>query len=397
MRILIYGTSPLASTGYATVTRYLARGLRARGHEPAIFAWNSHVGPPAAAHGALVLPRGNRLYGDDLLGLYARNYRADVILTVCDPWILPPERWRYGHDVPVVHWFPCQSEPASRALVKVCAAADGALCYSRWGTEVMRRGGLDRCRYVPLGVYTTFYRPDGRGRDEARAFLGSTAEVGPLGDRYVVGCVAANASTVPSSRKGFEPLLRAFARFQRDARPDAVLYLHTLYNDDQGGINFLPILESLGLRVNRDVLFPDPLRYTLSEFDDRAMARIYRACDVMAQASAAEGFGLPVLEAQACGTPVITTAYSSMPELTAYGRAIEPAAHLWAPAPVEGWVAVPGERALLAALEDAAAGRLVAGSTPAEARQAGLDLANSLSWDRVLDDHLLPALSEILA
>jgi len=38
--------------------------------------------------------------------------------------------------------------------------------------------------------------------------------------------------------------------------------------------------------------------------------------DVSVYPSFYEGFGLPVLEAMACGTPVITTNVSSMPEIT---------------------------------------------------------------------------------
>lgn len=44
-------------------------------------------------------------------------------------------------------------------------------------------------------------------------------------------------------------------------------------------------------------------------------AALYRMADVLVWPSFHEGFGLPVLEAMACGTPVITSASSSLPEL----------------------------------------------------------------------------------
>jgi glycosyltransferase involved in cell wall biosynthesis len=40
----------------------------------------------------------------------------------------------------------------------------------------------------------------------------------------------------------------------------------------------------------------------------------YNAATVVAYPSVYEGFGLPVLEAQACGTPVLTSNVSSLPE-----------------------------------------------------------------------------------
>lgn len=45
-------------------------------------------------------------------------------------------------------------------------------------------------------------------------------------------------------------------------------------------------------------------------------AALYRLAEVLLWPSFHEGFGLPVLEAMACGTPVITSASSSLPELT---------------------------------------------------------------------------------
>jgi glycosyltransferase involved in cell wall biosynthesis len=40
--------------------------------------------------------------------------------------------------------------------------------------------------------------------------------------------------------------------------------------------------------------------------DDKTMASLYRGCDTLVLPYRGEGFGLPLLEAQACGTPVIT-------------------------------------------------------------------------------------------
>jgi glycosyltransferase involved in cell wall biosynthesis len=49
------------------------------------------------------------------------------------------------------------------------------------------------------------------------------------------------------------------------------------------------------------------------------MAHLYNSLDVLMNASSGEGFGVPIIEAQACGVPVLTHNATSMTELTFYG------------------------------------------------------------------------------
>ena len=48
---------------------------------------------------------------------------------------------------------------------------------------------------------------------------------------------------------------------------------------------------------------------------ERTLAALYRLADAFAFPSLYEGFGLPPLEAMACGTPVVTSMISSLPEV----------------------------------------------------------------------------------
>ncbi|CAN5460989.1 glycosyltransferase family 1 protein [soil metagenome] len=59
---------------------------------------------------------------------------------------------------------------------------------------------------------------------------------------------------------------------------------------------------------NQDIVFTGYL-------DDATVAALYHQCTVFAYPSLYEGFGLPVLEAMACGAPVITSNVSSLPEV----------------------------------------------------------------------------------
>lgn len=57
----------------------------------------------------------------------------------------------------------------------------------------------------------------------------------------------------------------------------------------------------------------------LGVVSDEALVQAFRRCDIVVFASLYEGFGLPVLEAQATGRPVITSKISSLPEAAGGG------------------------------------------------------------------------------
>ena len=66
---------------------------------------------------------------------------------------------------------------------------------------------------------------------------------------------------------------------------------------------------------------PAETDYTMQPAQDR-IKDIYSRCDVWLLASRSEGFGLPILEAMACRTPVIATPTGAAPELTAPGGGV---------------------------------------------------------------------------
>jgi glycosyltransferase involved in cell wall biosynthesis len=76
----------------------------------------------------------------------------------------------------------------------------------------------------------------------------------------------------------------------------------------------------------------DPTIRLLGFYPDEKLPRLYQGAEAFAFPSLAEGFGLPILEAMACGTPVICSDTTAMPE-TAGG-----AARLVPPREAEAWI-----------------------------------------------------------
>lgn len=62
-----------------------------------------------------------------------------------------------------------------------------------------------------------------------------------------------------------------------------------------------------------------PLINMLGFVEQKDLVVVYNLAQVLLLPSFYEGFGLPILEAQACGTPVITSDTSSMPEIAGFG------------------------------------------------------------------------------
>ncbi|WP_445241130.1 glycosyltransferase family 4 protein [Microcoleus vaginatus] len=68
-------------------------------------------------------------------------------------------------------------------------------------------------------------------------------------------------------------------------------------------------------------LLPEGTEYNKQPTQDQ-LKEFYSKCDAWLFSSRSEGFGLPILEAMACGTPVIGTPAGAAPELLAGGGGI---------------------------------------------------------------------------
>jgi alpha-1,3-rhamnosyl/mannosyltransferase len=74
-----------------------------------------------------------------------------------------------------------------------------------------------------------------------------------------------------------------------------------------------------GVRRRLERMTSDGSVVKVGHVSDQILAALYRRANLFVFPSLAEGFGLPVAEAMACGTPVVTSALSSMPEVVGDG------------------------------------------------------------------------------
>lgn len=233
---------------------------------------------------------------------------------------LPAPAPGLARDVTLRVHFPCDFRPApsGRTLV-FCVTESGPLpAYmslpgqspaalaahenthivtpSAWSKRGLVRGGAPpaRVHVVPHGIDPALYRPcDPARREAVRARLGWDGHF-----------VFLNVSNL-YPWKGTAVLLEAFAAVAA-RHPQAVLALkgtESLYAS-RGALG-----EAMGrLDAAGRALVTPRLRYTggTHRFDE--LADLYGAADALAAPYHAEGFNLPVLEAMACGLPVVCTA-----------------------------------------------------------------------------------------
>ena len=96
--------------------------------------------------------------------------------------------------------------------------------------------------------------------------------------------------------------------------PEARLYLHThAMGKFEGTINYLKIAGMLG--ISEWISWPDQLANDFGRIDENWLCSAYNGMDVFCSPQRGEGFGLCLIESQACGIPIITTDTTTGPEL----------------------------------------------------------------------------------
>lgn len=381
-RVLFIGDTPAAATGYANIFRGLLPRLQAR-HNVALLACFGTSGDPRVA----TLPY--KLYeawpndGGDPLAPLGKGHLERVLLdyqpdVVCllrdvdhDSFVY---RSAFRRHFRVLAMPTVDARPQKDEWVDACAQADALLSYTRFGGEVLREqvGGL--APYLGVGtpgVDFDLFQP-AADREAHKRSAG-------LGGKFVVGTVMRN-----QDRKLFPDLIDAFAAFVRQAPPEvagrAVLYLHAAHPDLDGWD--LPRLtldagvadRTLFTYVCRSCGATYPTRWVGVPAACRACGRaaartadvefgvppegmpgVFNLFDVYCHLAYAGGLEIPILEAAACGVPVVTNDYAAMGELAGDLGAVAVPCRLTKQHGSGRLIAVPDVPAVTRALADLAA------------------------------------------
>tara|TARA_B100001564_G_C20653615_1_gene678097 strand:+ start:65 stop:1723 length:1659 start_codon:yes stop_codon:yes gene_type:complete len=347
-RILFCSEATFLNTGYATYTREIMNYLQSTDKyelgELASYTYKGHpygetcpwkfygVQPhPEAPKEEQEHYKSNPTYqfGEYRFEEVCLDFKPDVVCDIRDFWMMdfvdrsPFRNFFKWCIMPTV-----DAAPQGRQWIETYASADACLSYSDWSGEVLKNQSGGKINY--LGSSPPSAHPAYKPADNAAAFRQS---IGLPADLNIIGTVMRN-----QRRKLYPDLFECFRNLldSVDNPDDYALYCHTSYPDMGWEIPELLQQHSLSSKVLftyfcQDTRKPFPSYFrgavTTSPYTGKNnallcsvrnglsyedLSSIMSTFDLYVQYANSEGFGLPQVEAAACGVPVMSIDYSAM-------------------------------------------------------------------------------------
>jgi glycosyltransferase involved in cell wall biosynthesis len=328
--------------------------------------------------GAGLIPhysRGMTQYSTDVMPLHHAHWKSEnaglpaFMITLYDVWVLDNPAL---DSIPIASWTPIDHQPApEKVLTWLKKPNVTPIAMSKFGKAMIENAGVES-EYIPHAIDTNLFKPtellpEGKS---GREFVGGK-------DKFVVGMNFANKAGGFIHRKAVAENFLAFAIFA-SKHDDVILYLHTEPYGKQSGFVLPNILQACGVPSEK-VVMVDPIAYSYG-ISQETLAAIYSAWDVGLFCNYGEGFGVPQIEAQACGVPIITSNFAASAELASPDSFLVNGQPFW-DAGQHTWFNIPLVSGVVDALEQAyQRGRGEFPDTIAFAKEYDADKVYKESW-----------------
>ena len=380
-----YSNSLNQNTGYGTQSKQVIQRLVKDGHKVAMLSNYGGEGVNSKIEtGSGLIPhysRGMNQYSTDVLPLNHAHWKAenaglpDFLITLYDVWVLDNPAL---DNINIGSWTPIDHQPApEKVLAWLKKPNVTPIAMSKFGKAMIENAGLET-EYIPHAIDTKIFKPTAllpEGKS-GREFVGGGD------DKFVVGMNFANKAGGFIHRKAVSENLLAFAIFA-SKHDDVILYLHTEPYGKQSGFVLPNILQACGVPPEK-VIMVDPIAYSYG-ISQKTLAAIYSAWDVGLFCNYGEGFGIPQIEAQACGVPIITSNFAASAELASPDSYLVSGQPFW-DAGQHTWFNIPLVSGIVDALEQAyQRGRGEFPDTIAFAKNYDADKVYKESWRPLIE------------
>lgn len=276
MKVLILYDYPPSPGGLATQGDLLRQGLEEIGVETR----------PAPFEGAQEKEWYYRWFKPDVVvGIGWWGHTPDIVL----------HPMRFG--VPAVPWLVADGFVAN--YQEILSGLPLMFATSKWVRQTYQRDGVNvkNMKVVPIGCDTDMFRPIPRSDPRVRAVR---ASLGVKPDEKLILTIGGDAAS-----KGGQEVMQALAMITKDCpnwkyvckvwpQPRTTRQLREDYE----------LIRHLGIM--------DKVIFASGRFSRNFMPYLLNACDIYAAPSRLEGYGMPMIEAQACEKPVVSVAAMGM-------------------------------------------------------------------------------------
>ena len=387
LRVLWYSNAPWAATGYGQQTAQVIERLAKENHQVAVHAMYGLAGSASSWNGFKIYPQGLAAYSDDVVVAHTMEWANQdpstptLLITLFDTWVLKSDSLKTLKNI--ASWVPIDHQPTPPDVLAWCERDNvRPIAMSKFGSRMLDLAGVEHL-YVPHAIEPVFQPTESitlanGNKMTGREFMGWEE------DRFVVSMVATNKGSQPA-RKAWAENILAFSIFAKD-HPDAVLYLYTEPDGAMAGINLPTLLDAVGVSKDKyKVVDQYAYRHGIPQ---NVMAAMYTASDVLLACSMGEGFGIPVIEAQACGCRVIVSNFTAQPELVGDGWTVE--GQPWWDAAQKSWFFTPNVPDIVNALKSAY-------NAPRSRSEDAITHALGYGADQVFEQYWKPTMKELSA
>jgi glycosyltransferase involved in cell wall biosynthesis len=333
VKLMVISDAPTSSTGLGRITRELCERIHEHlgetfdlatfgygGTFSSKFPWRQYTVRRIEDWITPELPYAWYDHAGDQKGVLLAIWNAGWLPWLADPSILPPSGLRtFLESQPFEKWIyaPIDAEGWDMKLPStVSDILDGfhrVLHYSEFASSIDLN--KKRKEWLPHGIDTSvFYPRDAKVVRQSFIETVSGRQAKPISsDVKIIGIVATN-----SKRKDWGLALEACAVLRQQGVNIGV-WAHT--DAFQKDWDLVGMANEFGL-ANRVI-------FTNGFLNDETMALAYSGCDVTMGIGAGEGFGYPLAESLACGTPVVHGNYAGGAEIVPMSGWVEPVGWKW--------------------------------------------------------------------